>query len=209
MPSFRPTAPPAASAVAAIALILAAAWPVPARAQAPWRFAGVSFPATIDTFVTQAAYRWPDNPSLGVSLTYVIPGTDQIEATIYVYPLRPEDSAAVRGDATLERDRALNEVRSYALQHRQLDEFRVDTSDVLTLAVPGGATARGAYAQFFFRLGERRLRSLLYVFVSDGDYVKFRISFDVDAADALAPHLTAFLAGALGSVHEERPGRES
>jgi hypothetical protein len=140
-----------------------------------------------------------------VSLTYVIPGTDQIEATIYVYPLRPEDSLAVRGDATLERDRALNEVRTYALQYRQLDEFRVDTTDVLALALPGGATARGAYAQFFFRMGERRLRSLLYVFVSGGDYLKFRISFDVAAADALTPHLAGFLAGALASVHEEGP----
>jgi hypothetical protein len=205
MLSPRRAAPRFTSPLPIIVLFLAAAGPLPARAQAPWHFAGVRFPTAIDTFVSQAAYRWPDNPAMGVSLTYVIPGTDQSELTIYVYPVRQEDTAAARGDATLERDRALNEVRTYALQYRQLDEFRVDTTDVVTLAVPGLGTLRGAYAQFFFRLGQRQLRSLLYVFVSGGDYVKFRVSFDLAAADALTPHLTSFLAGALASVRREQP----
>ncbi len=205
MLSPRRAVPRAPLLLPLIVLFLAAAWPLPARAQAPWHFAGVRFPTAIDTFVSQAAYRWPGNPAMGVSLTYVIPGADQSEITIYVYPVRQEDTAAVRGDATLERDRALNEVRTYALQYRQLDEFRVDTTDAVTLAVPGLGTLRGAYAQFFFRLGQRQLRSLLYVFVSGGDYVKFRISFDVAAAEALTPHLTSFLAGALASVQREQP----
>lgn len=205
MLSPRRAVPRALSRLPVLVLLLGAAWALPAGAQEPWRFAGVRFPAAIDTFVNRAAYRWPENPAMGVSLTYVIPGADQSEITVYVYPVRSEDTAAARGDATLERDRALNEVRTYAIQYRQLDEFRVDTTDAVTLAVPGLGTLRGAYAQFFFRLGQRQLRSLLYVFVSGGDYVKFRISFDVAAADVLTPHLTSFMAGALASVHRDQP----
>ena len=205
MSSLRRAAPPIVPALGALALVLSAAATAPARAQVPWHFGGVSFPAAIDTFVSQATYRWTDAPALGVSLTYVIPGSEQCELTVYIYPVRAEDSLALRGDASAERDSALNEVRSYAIQYRQLDEFRVDTTDAVTVSLPGGGAQRGAYAQLFFRLGARRLRSMLYVFVSGDHYVKFRMSFDMDVALVLAPHLTSFMGGALASIRSEQP----
>ncbi len=205
MSSPRPIRRSAAPALAALALSVAAAWPAAARAQAPWHFAGVSFPAAIDTFATRAAYRWTDNPALGMSLTYAVPGSDESELTVYLYPLRAEDSLAARGDASAERDLAVNEVRTYALQYRQLDEFRVDTAAAITVSLPGGGTQSGAYAQFFFRMGERRLRSMLFVFVSGGSYMKFRMTFELSAADALAPHFVNFIAGALASIRPDQP----
>jgi hypothetical protein len=188
-----------------LASALTAASPDAAVGQVRWHFAGLTFPATIDTFVSQAAYRWPDNASLGVSLTYVVPGDDQTELTVYVYPLRDEDTAAAHGDATAERDRALDEIRQYALQYRQLDEFRVDTTGVEPLTLADGDTLRGAHASFFFRAGQHRVRSLLRVFVSGGRYVKFRMTFDESATGALAPHLQRFLVGALTAIRPEGP----
>jgi hypothetical protein len=148
----------------------------PAPAQSSWRFAGVSFPSAIDTFVSQATYRWPDQPGLGVSLTYVIPGDQQTELTVYVYPVRQTDSAAALGDAAPERDRAAGEIKQYAAQNRQLDELRVDSQGVMRVSLPGGRSATGAFAAFFFRRAEHRVVSLLYVFVRGPVYIKIRAS---------------------------------
>jgi hypothetical protein len=138
-------------------------------------------------------------------LTYVIPGDEQTELTVYVYPVRPADSAALRGDPRAERDEAVSDVQRYAKDNRQLDEVRVDSQGVFRLQLPDGSSLEAAYAAFLFRRGDSRFASLVYVFVRGRVYVKLRASFPMARAPALGPHITRFLATALAYIREEAP----
>lgn len=186
--------------------VLASAWlwPLSAHAQRPWRFGDVNFPAAIDTFVNSETFRWIGHPDLGVSLTYVIPGDEQTEFTIYVYPVRARDTLAARGDPRTERDQAAEEIRDYGKRNRQLDEVRLDSQGIRRVTLPGGQSVEGAYASFTFRRGEQRLASHVFVFVRGHQYLKIRCSVIPDGPD-LSPHLQRFLAGALSQVSYDPP----
>lgn len=163
-----------------------------------WRFAGVTFPVTVDTFVNNDAHRWVSNPALGMSLGYIIPGDAETELTLYVYPVRAADSLAAHGDATAERDQAAMELEQYALKSRDTDEFR--RAATAPLVIPG---ASGAQATFFMRYGQDRYVSLLYVFVRNNRYYKLRATYFEEDGDVMLDHIRAFMADVLTSVRPE------
>ena len=181
-------------------LLVAGLIPATARAQgaARWSFAGVSFPSVVDTFVNNDAYRWVNAPRLGMSLNYVIPGDRGTELTLYIYPVRDDDSLGARGDGRDERDQVTAEIERNSLKDRGMDEFRITASGTLAL---GGQT--GAHAIYLVRYGEDRVTSLLYVFVKDGMYYKLRASFAEDEEGEMLAHVRTFMQRALAEVRRE------
>ncbi len=123
----------------------------PAEGQS-WRYADVNFPVALDTFVSQSTFRWVGRPQLGMSLTYVIPGDEATELTVYVYPIRSEDTVAT-----------------------------------------------------LMRFDKTPVTSLLYVFVRNRTYLKFRLSYLESAGPALRPHIVPLIQQALAII-EEPPG---
>jgi hypothetical protein len=183
--------------VAALAML---ALPVAAAGQT-WRYAEVNFPAALDTFVNQSTHRWIGRPELGMSLTYVIPGDDATELTIYVYPIRPADTTATHGSAVGERDVALNEIQTYAEKYRDLSEFHVDSVGPF-MVQSGNHSYNGAYAAVLMRFDKTRVTSLLYVFVRDRTYLKVRLSYLESAGAAVQPHILPLIRQALTAIAE-------
>lgn len=171
-----------------------------ASAGQTWRYADVGFPAALDTFVNQSTYRWVGRPELGMSLTYVIPGDEATELTIYVYPIRAGDTSATHGSAAAERDVALQEIRSYAEKYRDLTEFHVDS--VGPFEVPGNHPYHGAYAVMLMRFDKTPVTSLLYVFVRNRTYLKLRLSYLQESASRVAPHVGPLIRQALATIEE-------
>ena len=157
--------------------------------EAVWRFAAVTFPPNADTFTVMSARRWPDVPAFGMSLTYIIPGDDITELTIYLYPLGEGGRAsapAVARDSAFVRN--VEELETYAREARGLDSLVAESRDSVVLGQHPTLLA-GRRATYRMWKDNQSLRSAVYLFVIGEHYIKVRVSFIPDQTDLLAPHI--------------------
>lgn len=188
--------PPFAHLALALAALLAA--PDAAAAQ-QWTFAGMRFPATIDTLVAQRTYRWVDNPELGAMVSYVIPGESNADLTVYLYPVAASDSLARRGLGDAARDASLSEARAYALERRGSPRFDVDSSGTQQVRA-NGRTWAAAFASFSFMADSTPVRSHVWVIVRGEQYLKVRLTYPASEDAVIRPRVPAILARIAGGI---------
>jgi len=155
-----------------------------------YRFGGVTYPSSADTFRVFRTARWPD-PSLGVALSYLSPAF-KAELTVYVYP----------SDQTLtaEFDEALAELQTYTQQNREGVEVTIEETGVVDVGVAGDARFDGHLATTTLRQGSSAHVSLLYLFEKDGWFIKYRISYERSIRTLMEPRVSEFLTTTLAEI---------
>ncbi len=159
-----------------------------------FEFSGVSFPSVADTFAVMMVQRFP-NPSAGTQLQYRSPIAPRMPFDIYIYEadLRAGTEEAVRQ----EFDTALEGVEAYS---REDVEVTTESSDTITITAVDGVSYRGWRGQFRLDRGSASQTSLLYVFVKNGWFFKYRISVERALRTFLEPRVQAFLRQTLADV---------
>lgn len=142
---------------------------------AQFTFSGVSFPSVVDTFAVIQVSRFPQ-PELGVLLRYLTPADRGGRFDLYVYPARDDQ-------ARPEFDRALESMESLAEQNRQNPKMSSETIDTVTITDSSGRSYIGWRAEGIAGTGVASARSLLYVFVKEGSYFKYWLTYSA-ALDA-------------------------
>lgn len=162
-----------------------------------YSFSGVDFPSVVDTFAVLEAVRFPQ-VELGVSLQYSSPIDPAARFSLFVYPVRPDADGA--DPAMGEFERALEDVQQYAAQNRQRFRFDLENVDSVAVVDDSGRTHSGWLATAEAREGGRSERSLLYVFVKDGSYFKYRLSYSLANAEEMRPRAEFFVRQTLDLI---------
>lgn len=158
-------------------------------------FVGLGFPDAVAVFDVTNATRYED-PALGISLSYMsseIPS----ELTVYVYPV-PKDG----GDDPIpdEFDRAWAEIEQYAEQNRSQMELELGAREDVEVAGVDGTMFAGRRGETIVRAGGGALDSLLLLFLKDGWFIKYRITYERPSRLVIEPHVDSFLRTTLASI---------
>lgn len=194
-----------------VALLAATNLASPASAQSvfdrrsdDFTFAGVTFPAVVDTFAVLSVSRWPQ-VSMGVAIHYASPIASRSNFDVYVYPV--PDSLLQR---TSEVDRLEAEFAEALAGISEYREGRDGVTVELDYEEPSGMAWDGV--QYHGLMGMTTLtrgtevrRSLAYVFEKDGHFIKYRISFAREQWDGLEPRIEEFVAETLGRIRVAAP----
>ena len=173
------------------------------RLPATWEFDGVSFPPGVEGFAAVNVRRWIEHPWLGVAVTYLLPEERSAELTLYVYPVdESQREGATSGQDALAREyeAALRDLREYAQGSREVDELEVEEERDWEAPLADGSTLIGRSARLSLRWDQFRVRSYLVVFVRDGTYIKFRLSYDIEANDEVLPRFERAVPKLLAAV---------
>lgn len=199
---------------ALVAVILGSLTPAPVVGQnvfsakgEAFSFGGVSFPSVVDTFAVMRTSRYPD-PRLGIVLHYLTPLHRTARLDIYVYPLQPRDS--VEEDEVLrgEFDVALRDMERYASQNPERFEIISETHDSIALTDGDGRLRNGWSAEAAVRERGIQQVSFLYLFIKEGAFFKYRISYASTVDQSIRPRVVSFLSTTLAEVSVRQRGLE-
>lgn len=184
--------------IALAAALLEAPAPLPAQETAPAvdaRFGGVAFPDVAADFTALRVNRWPD-PALGIGITYTSPNTPA-ELTVYVYPV-PDDAP----DDYLkeEFDESWQTIRTYAETNRDGVEVELGATEPFEVTGDDGVVRSGWRGDAIMRRGPTARTTLLYLFEKDGEYIKYRMTYERASSRLLEPRIMRFLVVTLGAI---------
>lgn len=165
-------------------------------------FDGVAFPSVVDTFAVMQTVRYPDR-SLGVAIQYLTPLDRSARLDLYVYPVR---SAPGAEDEVLraEFDLALRGIAEYATQNPRSFQVISQLQDSVSIMDTAGQWRSGWRAESAARERGIEQTSFLYVFIKDGSYFKYRISYASAIESTMRPRVERFVATTLAEVSTQR-----
>jgi hypothetical protein len=175
-----------------LALPIAAQTPDQGGAVAVLR--GVEFPEVNGQFTIARMTRYPME-SAGASASYLSEGI-RGEISVYVYPgegpVTPE---------TLEELFQLD-IKATVEYARRAREATVESRPDSSVSVVGenGVRYDGFRGEFTMRRGNDQQTSLLHVFIKDGQFIKFRSTYDDSDTARMLPELDRFIARSLGRI---------
>jgi hypothetical protein len=155
---------------------------------------GVHFPEVNGQFTIARMTRYPME-SAGASASY-LSGDIRGEISVYVYP--------GDGPVTPETFEELFhlDIQATVEYARRARNATVETRPDSTVSVvsENGVRYDGFRGEFTMRRGNDQQTSLLHVFVKDGQFIKFRSTYDATDAARMLPELDLFIARALGRI---------
>ena len=162
-----------------------------------YSFSGVQFPSVVDTFAVLQAVRYPQ-VELGVSLQYSSPADPTARFSVYVYPV--QIAASDEDVPRAEFERALEDIRQYAVQNPQRFQFSLQQVDSVAVMDSSGRAHKGWRATADTEEGGRSERSFLYVFVKEDSYLKYRLTYSMANADVMRQRADTFVRETLDGI---------